>query len=1183
MSAARGPLCEDAALGPKKKSQNCFLSKFLWEWGPVILLALIPAFPLLLGSGLVNTRAGGDSPFLLVRVQQLVLNLRAGIFPVRWMPTAAYGLGYPFFNFYASLPYYLAAVLKLAGLGYIWAIKLTQALGFIFAAAALYALCRELGHQPPASLFAVLVYSCAPFHMVNIYVRGDSLSEFYAFVFFPLILWALLRLQKQLQKKPTSPVYSIAAVALSYAGLMLTHNISALIFSPFVALYALWLAWHSRDKPQYALTSMTALVIGALLSAWFWLPALAEARYVHLEEMTTGYFHYALHFRSLDLVQRSVLFDYAITAEKQPFRMGLVQAVLAIAGVAAIVRGWIRRRRVEAQSAFGVLLLAFSTWMITPLSRPLWDHLPLLPMVQFPWRFLSLQALATCLVAAYLIPKRLWWGWGLMLLLGALVLFSTLSGLQPERLLIQEDDITTERLMLYEYFTANVGTTIRNDYLPRWVDPRPFTSEAFWLGGSKPVPFAIEGQVASANLVALGPTSERWAIEVASPESLLAFHTYYYPGWVAYVDGQRLAVEPLPGLGYIGLRLSQGAHDVLLRLGRTRVQFLAEVLSALTTLALIAMIAQRVRFSRHVLGILVAVFVIILLIAWPKSNKVLTGTSATTPQVAATTQWDVSMDFDRIPYLHHNPEGIRFGDAVRLLSYELSALELRAGETLTVTTHWSDAKDSPLGMQIAVVSPAQHLFGVLQTVAVTEGLLTTNRVTHTLPIPQNTMRGVYLLSVRVQSPEGEIRPISARGETLGTTYLMPVRIHNHMPSHTDESILQKFSERIALSNVQTVQNAPGVLEVTLTWQALATPPQNYKIALRLKDPAGQEVARLDTQPGYGFYPTSMWRPGELVYDRYTLPLDDGTPPGASYSLQVTLYESASLLPIGTATIPNVVVAQPTIRHHYPVLHGFNPTLALSEAQLSTLEVEQGAKLTVLLKWAATGRIEQDYECRVALRDAAGIVHSAETLPLVSGYASSLWPKDAIVASRYVLQIDRECPVGEYTITLTLVETQSGKEAGSFTLPTPIRVTEAVRNFAIPQMQTLVDASFGGQIRLLGYDLERTERELLLSLHWQAISAMNTDYKVFVHLFDPTTETIVAQQDVLAGGENYPTTRWVPQEVVSSRIVLPLAGVPAGTYRLAVGLYDSAGRLPIAAPSEFAVSSDRLLLREVIQP
>jgi len=193
----------------------------LQEWGPVVLLALIPALPLLIGGGMVNTRAGGDSPFLLVRVHELVSNLRAGIFPVRWMPQAAYGLGFPFFNFYASLPYYLAAAFKLLGLGTIVSIQLTQVLGFAFAALAIYGLSRELHpQQRGANLLVALAYSCAPFHMVNVYVRGDSLAEFYAFVFFPLILWRLLCLQKQPSTR------NGVCAALAYAGLAVTHNLS---------------------------------------------------------------------------------------------------------------------------------------------------------------------------------------------------------------------------------------------------------------------------------------------------------------------------------------------------------------------------------------------------------------------------------------------------------------------------------------------------------------------------------------------------------------------------------------------------------------------------------------------------------------------------------------------------------------------------------------------------------------------------------------------------------------------------------------------------------------------------------------------------------------------------------------------------------------------------------------------
>ena len=195
----------------------------------MLLLALLAAVPLWTGPGLVNTRGGGDSPFLFFRLQQLMANLHDGVFPARWMPDAAYGLGYPFFNFYAALPYYFAAIFNFLGFDLLTSIKIVQTLGFVLAGFALYGWARRHFSNRWAAWLAAVAYVYAPFHLVNVYVRGDSLSEFYAFIFYPLILWSIDLIFDAPRNWPL--------LALSYGGLILTHNVSALIFSPFVVAY----------------------------------------------------------------------------------------------------------------------------------------------------------------------------------------------------------------------------------------------------------------------------------------------------------------------------------------------------------------------------------------------------------------------------------------------------------------------------------------------------------------------------------------------------------------------------------------------------------------------------------------------------------------------------------------------------------------------------------------------------------------------------------------------------------------------------------------------------------------------------------------------------------------------------------------------------------------------------------
>jgi hypothetical protein len=106
---------------------------------------------------------------------------------------------------------------------------------------------------------------------------------------------------------------------------------------------------------------------------------------------------------------------------------------------------------------------------------------------------------------------------------------------------------------------------------------------------------------------------------------------------------------------------------------------------------------------------------------------------------------------------------------------------------------------------------------------------------------------------------------------------------------------------------------------------------------------------------------------------------------------------------------------------------------------------------------------------------------------------------------------------------------------------------------VPELGYPVQVDFGGDIELLGFDLNRRGDALAAILHWRARREMEHDYSFFLHLFEPGTERIVAQWDGVP--RNYSTTRWAVGEVVSAEITLELEAVRPGRYRLATGVYD----------------------------
>ncbi|MCL6429773.1 MAG: hypothetical protein K6V36_02795 [Anaerolineae bacterium] len=1135
-----------------------------------LALAAVAAWPLLSAPGLVNTRAGGDSPFLLLRVYEMQANLRAGALPARWMPHAAYGLGYPFFSYYAALPYYLAAILSLAGAGVLWAIKLTQLVGFLGAAAAMYALADELLDDPLAALLAAAAYTFAPFHVVNVYVRGDSLSEFYAFIFYALIVWGAVRLRRA----PT--VGNLAFLAVSYGALTVTHTVSAFIFSPLAGLVLVWAALTApRARLRVFLMGAVALLLGAAMGAWYWLPALLERGLVSLGEMTTGYFHYSGHFRGRNLVQPGLLFDYTLDGGHTPFAIGGLQAALVVGGLAVIAGSWVWRRRLRWADLALVPLVAYAVWPITPSSAVAWESLPLLPMVQFPWRFLSIVALATALVAAVALSRLGWLRWlAPVLALGLAV--SALARLPVEPLPLREQDITVERLQLYEHVTSNIGSTVRAEYLPAAAVPRPFTSAALIRGEEYPPPAAGKGQLGEVRLLSAGPEWQVWEVTVESAEAVAIFQTYDFAGWRATVDGAPAEILAGAANGRIALEMREGKHRVELSLGPTAVRAAAERASLIAMMAAaVLVVAGLWRSRRHWLRMLAVVAVGGALLA----GAALAGALAARAAPAAGTLSTETMDYLQMPYLHPNPQGLAFGSSVRLAGYELAPRTVRPGERLYLRLHWQSDDPRPLTAVVRLTT-ASEAFLSSPPLAASEGPLA-QVSEHTFTVPPELAPGLALLAVEVRSPDGLLAAHTPRGTSLGTTYLSPVRVLAPEAA-PDVPAQARLGRHVDLLEGSVAEVREGVLRVHVTWRPTAPLGQDYATSVRLWAPDGRQVpgAALDVQPRYGLYPTSLWAVDVPVADYYELRIPAGTPPGEGYQVELTLYDVQSLQPLGSVRLPPVALRRPTVRAEVPILQAFDCGLAIVRWHPERLEVADGEEVAASVQWTARAAPLPEVSARLSLVDEQGRAVTTAEAPLSALYPTSRWPLHALVNSRAAVHVPPGTSPGRYRLLLELRDAGGGL-LGQWSPGDPILVKAAERNRTLPSFACPLGVRFGEVIALPGYDLERTGERVAVTLHWQALAAPGRDYKVFLHCFDPATEKIVAQRDAMPLADTYPTSRWAEGEVVSDRLVLDMAGVPSGRYQLAVGWYDplTGERLePVGDPAR--TSQRRVLLQQL---
>ncbi|MBA2448207.1 MAG: hypothetical protein H0V51_09290 [Chloroflexi bacterium] len=916
--------------------------------------ALIPLTP-------AHFFASSDGLYHIYRAMEVYRCLQSGVLICRWMPDQFLGYGTPLLNLYSPAVYYVIAAFHALGLGWVNATKASMAVFMVFSGLAAYGYATDFLSRRAALLVAV-VYVYVPYHLVNAYYRGD-LPEFFAMAWFPAILWAFGRLVRPGPIRRRLPYF--AAAALCYAGLILTHNLSAYIYTGVLVLYCAFLLLRGlveeSGTPRHALRA-AALLLGATilaygLTAYLSLPAIFEKHLVQLDGLL--YVSHADHFPTLQqIMPNHLIHTYGIIFPESPeyaYKMGLVQVVLG--GLGAVVallfyRGFPFRARGEA--AISVFVFAVAFWFARPESLWAWDWVPLLPYAQFPWRFLLLMALPTSVLTGFLVDlfAERWRAYVAPLLIVFTLLTNTL-GLRPIMANAVDGDVDLAESTRFELMYHLLGTTVAGEYIPIWVEEKPFISpEALAIVLGRPSP-AVHVPTSDPRVTVerLDKGSDEQTYRADSPvEGRIVLNTAYFPGWRATIDGAPTDIEITDPEGLIALRVPPGQHLVGLQFEDTPIRTLGERISLFSLVMLLAVLTlawvrppARIRRSVGAHGVRPAPA---LGVRAPAMHPYAAARLHLNRQSLARTGLIVAIMlllpfgvafYSRAyqpPPLAQHPLKINLGDTLMLLGYDLRVGgqllgrtdSVPAGTRLELATYWRGI--GPDAERIARTQPYARLSNIDEQnwAFVTEsGRASLDADGHTfrsdtaIDVPSGLPPGVYQIDLGAFTREG--RPLPVRNmelvellPTQGSIRVGPIQVRAgggpiaqlsvaSSANYENRVRLESFDLQVGLSDRRSaplpilVDAAAGLartragetLQLDLLWRSPRAHPGRFTVSASLEDEQGFKWAVRDSEPADRMYPTWMWSADETVRDQLRMPIPAETPPGR-YRLQLKLVE-----------------------------------------------------------------------------------------------------------------------------------------------------------------------------------------------------------------------------------------------------------------------------------------------------
>jgi hypothetical protein len=533
----------------------------------VVAAAALATAPLIVR----GTSCGHDFDFHLVSWMDALASWRHGILYPRWAVSPNFNAGEPRFIFYPPLVWMLGAAL---GAVLPWA-AVPAVLTFVLLAAsglATRALARQAMEDGPATL-AGCIAIFSGYALFTVYTRS-AYAELAGGCWIPLMLLLALR-QPRAIAGWRGALEGTPVLALTIAGAWLSNAPVGVIATYLLAAVGLVLAVTGRTwKPLARVAAGIALGLG--LAAFYLVPAAWEQRWVDIREAVID---------PGEQIANNFLFGHSAGPASAEMAMHDAElgrvSWIAIAMIGAALIGvavsW-RRGRLPGSKRwwvplalipFGVLVL------LLPFSLPVWNILPKMRFLQFPWRWLvAVEAPLGIFVALAVWTDARVRRWAIVAACGvACAAMTVLAGRMFFTVCYVEDSVPG---MLAAY-RAGTGFDGTDEYQPEDADDSlvatglpgaclvadPRAKLGAGQGDAQPQWTAAQGSCAQTFRFDAGGNAEHWRVHgLVGQSGYLVLRLREYPAWRVRVNGEPITALPRREDGLLTVPVKSGPMDL---------------------------------------------------------------------------------------------------------------------------------------------------------------------------------------------------------------------------------------------------------------------------------------------------------------------------------------------------------------------------------------------------------------------------------------------------------------------------------------------------------------------------------------------------------------------------------------------------------------------------------------------